>query len=128
MTTPVNPGNSHSENLDEILDRCLRAIERNRATIETCVARYPEYPELGDIVKTAVMLGSYSSVEMPATATAKPRQQLQAQLRKTARANNPRAGRIQILFRVAAAFMVIAIALSVGGFGLIRAAATAAPG
>src|SRR5438067_11620199 len=105
MTIPVIPGND----FDEILDRCLRAIERNRATIESCAARYPEYLELGDLLKTALAMRQFSAVEMPAAVTAKTRQQLQAQLRKSAKVYHPRPRSIQILFRLAAAFAAVAI-------------------
>jgi hypothetical protein len=128
MTIPVNPGTGSTDNLDEILDRCLRAIERNRATIEACAARFPEYPELADLLRTAVTLRGFSSVEMPAAFTARTQQQLQAQLRKSVRANRAAPSGWDLLFRFAAVLAVVIILFTAGGFGLVRASVSALPG
>src|SRR5512147_2744453 len=40
----------------EILEQCLTAIERGQATVESCVARYPEFTNLEDLLRAATVL------------------------------------------------------------------------
>jgi len=38
---------------DELLNRCLIAIERGEATVESCVLQYPDLDDLGPMLQAA---------------------------------------------------------------------------
>jgi hypothetical protein len=70
MTAPVSNGNIR--NFDETLERCLQAIERGQATVESCVTRFPEYQELGETLRMAIAVRSMPRPQMPAAAATPP--------------------------------------------------------
>src|SRR5215470_2410149 len=87
MTTPVT-NNGDNNNFDEILDRCLQAVEAGQMTIEQCAARYPNFTELASLLRMAAAFSDLPRPQMPATARLERR--LQAQLRERVRASAPR--------------------------------------
>jgi len=123
MTTPTN-----HKDFNDILHRCIQAVERGQVTVEACVAQFPEYPELGDLLTLALAMREMPRPMMSAAFTAKTQQRLAAQLKaQTARRSTPTKRRLWT--RLAAVFGVLAILLFVGGgYGLRRASAAALPG
>src|SRR5512140_762728 len=85
MTTPVS---NNPNNIDEILDRCLQAVESGQMTIEQCAARYPNHPELAHMLRMAAAFRELPRPLMPSSAQLQRR--LQAQLRERVRATAPR--------------------------------------
>src|SRR5690242_10515037 len=127
MTGPVQNNNGEKNNYDEILDRCLRAIERNQATIESCVKRFPEYQELGDLLRMALAVRGLPRPTMPAAFTTRTQQQLQAQLRARVRAQHTPSNRRPVWLRFVLAAGLIVILLTLGGAALVRASDNALP-
>src|SRR5438128_1822874 len=101
MTGPVQSNNGEKNNYDEILDRCLRAIERNQATIESCVKRFPEYRELGDLLRMALAVRGLPRPMMPSAFTIRTQQQLQAHFRARTRTQRAAAHRRPVWLRFA---------------------------
>ncbi|MHB8626568.1 MAG: DUF5667 domain-containing protein [Aggregatilineales bacterium] len=54
-----------SQDVIEVLDRCLLDIQRGK-TIQDCITRYPQYPELGDMLRAATLIQSARRPSMPA--------------------------------------------------------------
>src|SRR5262245_37879207 len=125
MTETVNAG---SDNLNDILERCIQAIESGQASVEECVARFPDYPELGSLLQVVVAFRDMPRPEMPAAFTVKTQQRLQAQLRQRVRAARPARARLSWLPRFAIALLVIVLVVGAGGAAVVRAAADTVPG
>ena len=87
MTTPVSNNNSNN-NFDEILDRCLQAVESGQMSIEQCAARYPNYPELAGLLRMATAFTELPRPQMPGAAPLQRR--LQIQFREQYRTAAPR--------------------------------------
>jgi len=45
-----------TNNAGEILSQCLQAIEAGEATIESCVAQFPDHPELVQLLSAITMV------------------------------------------------------------------------
>ncbi len=123
----VQNNNGEPNNYGEILNRCLQAIERNQATVESCVKRFPEYQELGDLLRMALAVREMPRPMMPAAVMTRTQQQLQAHLRARARAQRASAYRRPAWVRLAVAAGLILILLTLGGVGLVRASDSAMP-
>src|SRR5260221_1493552 len=128
MTTPIS-NKGGSENFDEILDSCLRAIDSDQMSVEQCATRYPNYPELAGLLRMAVSVRDLPRPQMPAGATLQMQRRLQAQLRERVRASAPRkSGLASFPFRrLLLTVGVIVLILFVGGFGVVTASARALP-
>src|SRR5436190_12047902 len=124
MTETVNAG---SDNLNDILERCIQAIENGQASVEECVARFPDYPELGNLLRVAITFREMPRPEMPAAFTAKIQQRLQAQLRQRVRGSRPARAPLGWLPRLAIAVVVIVLIVGAGGTAVVRAAADTTP-
>lgn len=73
--------------IQEVLDRCLDEIHSGRATVEDCLAEYPQYArELAPLLRTAARL--------EATAGVRPTRAFKSRLRKQlpGQSTKPRAG------------------------------------
>lgn len=55
--------NDPDERFDEILAACLDDLEAGRASLSELAARYPEYPELADLLTLAADLGGLTEPE-----------------------------------------------------------------
>ncbi len=133
MTAPVSNGNGNIRNFDETLERCLQAIERGQATVESCVTRFPEYQELGETLRMAIAVRGMPRPQMPAAAATKTRQRLQSHLRAQVRARDSQVRRRSRLLslplvRFVLAVGLVALVLFAGGAGLARASESALPG
>ena len=74
MNTDLNP------DLTEVLDLCLRQMQQGK-TIEDCAARYPHYPELVQLLRTAAAVQSAAALTMPVSQADQLEQRLLGQLR-----------------------------------------------
>ena len=120
--------------LDEILDRCIDEIRRNRATVEECLLRYPEHRrELEPLLRTAAAMSTLPRGEQIATPQPVQRASFMAALSETAQQRRRR--RVPALsalfgagaFRIvgpAFALAALAIALVLGGGGTPAVAST----
>ncbi|MFN7211261.1 MAG: hypothetical protein ACK4P1_12870, partial [Aggregatilineales bacterium] len=54
----------------EILEACLRAVQRGEASIEECVRRYPEFKALGALLRSALALRALGAEELNAESRA----------------------------------------------------------
>jgi hypothetical protein len=128
MTMPVHNGETY--NRDEILSRCLRAIESGQATIDACVQQFPEFKELGDLLRMAAAIRAMPRPQMSAAFTQRTQQHLQVQLRAQLRTQAGRraSGPRWVLRRLWLAVGLVAILLTLSGVGLVRASDNAVPG
>lgn len=109
----------------EILQRCLQAIARGKATVEQCVAHYPQVLSLRDMLYAAQMARA-----LPRTTMSNSRKRaletqlvtLLGQRKRTA------ARRSYSWVSVATAAAAIVLLLLLSSFGLSRASASALPG
>src|SRR5258708_21173134 len=119
-----------NDNLDEVLNRCLRAIESGQISVEECIARFPQFPELGALLHTALLLSDLPRPPMPTAFTIRTQRRLQNHLRERVRATLRRraaSGR-SLLGRLAFFMGVFALIMFSGGATLVRAAHSAVPG
>ncbi len=116
----------------EVLSRCIQAIEANQATIESCVAQYPDVPDLEKLLRA---MTTAQRLPRPALAPADKSAMRQALLNRY----RERQGGKQVLqaaprrpamswLRVAAALGIVVVILFMSGAGLVRAASDAVPG
>src|SRR5258708_2862049 len=122
--------NGREDNLDEALSRCLRAIESGQISLEECIAKFPQFPELGALLHTAMLVGDLPRPPMPTPFTMRTQRRLQLHLRERVRAAPRRratSGR-SVLSRLALMMGVLALILFAGGAALVRAADSAVPG
>src|SRR5437667_11178218 len=80
---------SGNDQFNDILERCIQAVTAGQATVEECVARFPDYPELGDLLRLSTTLTDLPRPPMPAAFSAKTQQRLQTQFRERMRASRP---------------------------------------
>jgi hypothetical protein len=129
-----NSGNNQNDQFDDVLERCLKAIENGQVTIEQCIARFPQYAELGELLSLAVATRELPRPMMSAAFTTKTQQRLQAQLRRRVQAvqratRTARPGGFWLPVRRALTIVFILLIVVIGsGFGLVRASANTAPG
>jgi hypothetical protein len=109
----------------QILDVCLQKIERGQATIEDCVAEYPYYYELGELLRVAAAVHNMPHPVMAPKAKAALKQQTLAKLKIVAK---PRHRRLPAVARLAAILALVLFIFSGSGWGLIQASASALPG
>ncbi len=133
MSTSTQHNGENEARFNEVVDRCIEAIERGQTTVEACVAQFPEYPDLGDLLRMASALNDLPRPMMPAAFTAKTQQRLQAQLRAQSRAQKaPRSAPARPwwapVLRVFATVAVILVIVFGLGAGLVSAAENTAPG
>ncbi|MEP7288302.1 MAG: DUF5667 domain-containing protein [Chloroflexota bacterium] len=132
MSVPMSheADNNNNSKFNDVLERCIRGIESGQVTIEECVARFPQYPELGDLLHLTTEFTALPRPQMSETFAAQTQQQLQASLRATMRQSRPArsAYRWQPLYRVLAAVLVFGLVIFVTGAGLIRASDSTIPG
>lgn len=119
--------------LDSILEECLRKIEQQGWTVESCLARYPaQRAELEPLLRAALLLRQARVHVRPsevfrAQSAARLRARLHAVRRSPqARPARPAFGGMRLWRLAAAGLLVIALALASGG--LAYAADGAAPG
>ncbi|MSQ29420.1 MAG: hypothetical protein EXR68_02900 [Dehalococcoidia bacterium] len=120
--------------LDEVFDRCIDEIRRNRATVEECLLRYPEHRrELEPLLRTAATMSTLPRGEQITTPQPVQRASFMAVLSETAQQRRRRrAPALAALFGAGAfrivgpafALAVMAIALVLGGGGTPAVAST----
>src|SRR5258708_37001811 len=86
MVDSVNTGN---DQFNDILERCIQAVTNGQASVEECIARFPDYPELGDLLRLSTTLQDLPRPPMPAAFATKTQQRLQTQFRERMRASHP---------------------------------------
>src|ERR1051326_9117385 len=62
----------------DVLDRCLQAIRKNDATIEDCVQQYPDFSELGMLLRSVLDLQEIPRDRLSAQARSDIRQRVLA--------------------------------------------------
>jgi uncharacterized membrane protein YgcG len=116
----------------EVLSQCIQAIEANEATIESCVARFPDVPELEKLLRA---MTTAQRLPRPALAPADKSAMRQALLnryrerqssKQVPQAARPRRGMSWL--RVAAALSIVVVILFMSSAGLVRASSDAVPG
>src|SRR5450432_4188590 len=125
-----NGMNSRPNNLDEALNRCLRAVESGQISVEECVARFPQFPELEALLHTALLVNDLPRPPMPTAFTLRTQRRLQSHLRDRVRAaQRSRASTWwSSLGRLAVITGIFILILFAGGAVLVRASESAIPG
>jgi hypothetical protein len=131
MSNPVERKTDESTGTSEILSQCLQSIEAGEATVEGCLARYPDIPELGSLLRSMALVQELPRPLLPPANKAQMREQVLARFRERqaiepARHASPH--RMSRWLQLAAAVAMAAIILFSGGVGLVRAADSAVPG
>src|SRR5258706_2016881 len=67
----------------EILNHCLTLIEHKRVTLDQCVARYPQYKELGEQLEAALTVRALPLPRLDSARRQSIRNQMMAQYRAT---------------------------------------------
>src|SRR5512133_3939263 len=131
--TPRELHTDSANGTSEILGQCLCAIEAGEATVESCIARYPNNPELTHLLRMMMVVQELPRPVLPSADKAAMRQHVMAKYRaqqataKTpVRRTMPR--RVLRFAQFAIAFSLVVILLLSGGTGLVRAASAAVPG
>src|SRR5713226_9344149 len=130
MVDSVNSGN---DQFNDILERCIQAVTNGQASVEECIARFPDYPELGDLLRLSTTLQDLPRPPMPAAFATKTQQRLQTQFRERMRASRPsRAPRMltgwRALWRALVVVALVVIVLVAGGYGVVHASDQTVPG
>ncbi len=123
------------QNFQAILDECWRDIEEGRATIESCVARYPQQAEkLEAFLRLAERLRAIPQPELSASdmAAIEARMlRLAEELRQNRQARPQPEAKLpffSLLTRAAALALAMVLAVAVLGAGLVFASAHSLPG
>ncbi len=118
----------------DILSQCLTLIERGQITPAQCVARYPEFKDLAELLDAALTVRVLPLVRLDSARRQVIRQRMMAQYQATRAAyqqtrptDRPAARRNWALRALVSAFMVIAL-LFAGSAGLVQAASNTVPG
>jgi uncharacterized membrane protein YgcG len=131
------PPDNSVNHASEILSQCLSAIEAGTATVEGCIARFPDDPELAQLLRTMMVVQGLPRPILPKADKALMRQQMLAKYRTQQTTATP--ARHDGAFRVPRwalfALGIAAIILFFGGIGSIpvvsppatEAAASATP-
>src|SRR5689334_14847163 len=114
----------------DVLNKCLDAIYNNRATIDDCVRRYPEYIELGELLQAAVEARSLPKVGLNQASKSIMRQRILAHYdaQPVARTTQTRHFNLRAWVRPAIAIITTFIIIFAGGGSLLHAASQAVPG
>jgi hypothetical protein len=118
------------QNSSDVLNECLEAMWHRGVTIASCIQRYPEFTELGTLLRFAAALHELPKIALTTASKEKLRQQMLS--RFDARpVNKPALRSNRQLIRwlrpaIAVAFTLIVIFSS--GVSLIQAASSAIPG
>jgi hypothetical protein len=107
----------------EVLDACLKAIERGEATIDECVARYPDVDGLREMLHAAAGARAMPRPVMSATA----RNVLEQRLRRRMAESGPRRS-FRSWLRVPMTLAATALLALAIGVGLARVSDSAVPG
>lgn len=115
--------------LDKLIDDCLQAIESGQATLDECLARYPEhYVELERSLRVALALRSMKSVRPSAAFRGKAQARLQKRLADSQRKPRQQAARrVPLTLRLAAGLAILVIGVATIT-GTVSAADAAGPG
>src|SRR6185295_18882343 len=110
--------------------KCLEAIRAKRATIEECVQQYPEFAELGSLLRAAVDVYSLPDVALGLSSKSAMREKILARydaqpIRKPART---RTFNWRMWQRSAIGLFTTLLILFAGGGSLLRAASQSIPG
>lgn len=105
----------------DILNSCLRAIESGKATVEDCIARYPDVKGLENLLRLALAMRQQAPVKMPEARKIALERRL-VQVMKT-RTRQP-----QPWLRFTIGFAALLIVLSISSFGSALLARSALPG
>lgn len=108
----------------DILASCLDALESGQATVEDCVARYPDYKGLGDVLRLSLALRAESALKLAETRKVALERRLMRMVVEQKRHAAPRMRWLRAAFGVAALVAVV-FAFS---FALARIARSAVPG
>ncbi len=107
--------------LEVALEECLASIQLGEATLEECLARYPELgPELRPLLLAAQKLKETSGARPSEQFKTRTRAMLGEQLR--VRPRRPAWRRPQVMLRYAASLAVVALAFATTGFALAQGA------
>src|SRR5260221_5445961 len=109
----------------EILQRCLQAIAQGKATVEECVAHYPQLPALRSLLQTTRIARQFPQMTMSTSRKRALESQLVARLSQGKR-TSVRHSYSWMQFATATAAIVLLLLLS--SIGLSRASASALPG
>ena len=107
----------------DVLDACLKAIERGEATINECVARYPDADGLREMLQAAAGARAMSRPVMSVTA----RNVLEQRLRRNMAESGPQRS-IRHWLRIPMTLAATALLALVIGVGLARVSDSAVPG
>jgi hypothetical protein len=114
----------------EILARCLTAIEGGEATIESCVAQYPDFANLGDLLYSSQLALKLPLNTLRDAAKADIRERMLAKHRAVQVQARPAQRTISFSWwrRVAMPVAATLVILFGGGTALVRASDSALPG
>ena len=115
----------------EILARCLKALEGGDATIKSCVAQYPDFSGLGDLLRAARVVQKFPHATLREGAKADIRERMLAKQRAAqvlARVPIRRSASISWWRRVAMPVAAVLVILFGGSTALVRASSAAVPG
>jgi hypothetical protein len=123
---PIAGDNTHAE----ILARCLKAIESGDATIESCVAQYPNFSGLGDLLGASRVVQKFPQATLRESAKADIRERMLAKQRAMQVQARPirRSASISWWRRVAVPVAAALVILFGGSTALVRASGAAVPG
>jgi Domain of unknown function (DUF5667) len=109
----------------EIFRQCLQAIEQDHATVDECIARYPDVDGLRDMLEATNLVRGLPRLTMSSPRKAALAQQLTAQIKARKAVAQPRPSR---WFHRLLAATAIAIVLLAIGVALLAAAEVSIPG
>src|SRR5689334_12263067 len=123
--TGNSPGLQHE---GEIFNKCLQAIQSNRATIEDCVKQYPEYSDLGMMLQATLAVEEVPKVALSPIASSDMRQRILAHYDAQPVRKSIQPVRYRSWMRPLVAIITSFIVLFTGSASLIHAASLAVPG
>src|SRR5258707_861271 len=107
-----------------VLAHCLDEIENGQSTVEQCLIRYPQYPELERMLYTVSAVRSLPQAEMPSADRDAIRARALASLRATSvkpRAAMPRkAARLFYWWRLGLIVGAVLVVAMSSGIGLVK--------
>lgn len=122
-----------SESIEDVLARCLHALEQRAVTLDQCLARFPEHAaELEPLLRAALALGEVPHHAMSSERVASLEQSVLAAARQSARRARQRTSRpkraVSGVWRWAVALGIVLIVIAASGSGTVAAASSALPG
>ncbi len=119
-------------NISEVLATCLQEIEAKRATVQDCVERFPQHPELGTLLRLRVRLQDLEQPSMNPMRVHLLEQRLMNNFSSIMVPEKPKPAVVRRnfkpLLRLAVAFCFVIIFGIFVSIGTISAAANAIPG